>query len=211
MLPGCPAAFPFKVRLSLASQPLACCVRLFLGGALFAGGQRLHPGFQRAAGPARVRRDRPGQRRHQGGPGTSPCAGNPVSIWSPFKPVPRRPNPNPGGTANRQARQSATSRLMEVYGPALLVASRHQMLVRPGVGGDAVWLRLRAGSGPGGVDPSLFASLVPAERLRGPGRASLQPRVGRRQSRWWAPCGRSRLSTSRVRCRCKLSRAPPGR
>ena len=73
-------------------------------------------------------------------------------------------HPNPGGAANRQARQSATSRLMEVYGPALLAASRHQMLVRPGAGGDAVWLRLRSGSGPGGVDPSLFASLVPAER-----------------------------------------------
>ena len=65
---------------------------------------------------------------------------------------------------NHQERQAATSRLVEVYGPALLAAPRHQMLVRPGAGQDAVVLRLRSGSGPGGVDPSLFASLVPAER-----------------------------------------------
>ena len=87
---------------------------------------------------------------------------------------------NPGGTENHQTRQSATRRLVEVYGPALLAAPRHQMLVRPGAGREAVVLRWRAGAGPGGVDPSLFASLVPAERyvVRGVPRFNRVPGEG---------------------------------
>ncbi len=70
----------------------------------------------------------------------------------------------PDNDGQRNERQHATARFLEVYGPALLAAPRHDLLVRPGPGRDAVLLRLRTGSGPGGVDPSLFGSLVPAER-----------------------------------------------
>ena len=168
MLPGCPAAFPFKVRLSLASQPLACCVRLFLGGALLLVGSGCTRDFNARLAP-------PGSAAIvQASDGTRAAPAPALAPESCLDLLARQAgaasdHPNPDETVNRQARQSATSRLMEVYGPALLAASRHQMLVRPGAGGDAVWLRLRSGSGPGGVDPSLFASLVPAERYVVPG------------------------------------------
>ena len=84
-------------------------------------------------------------------------------------------HPHGSTTPDNDERQTATARLLEEYGPALLAAPRHKLLVRPEPEKNAVLLRLRTGRGPGGVDPALFASLVPAERyvVRG------VPRFGR--------------------------------
>ena len=153
--------------------------RLLLGGALWLAGSGCAPDFDARLAPpgsAAILPARDGTRAAPE-PALSPEASLDLLAR---QSDPASARADPGEAENRRTRQSATRRLVEAYGPALLAAPRHQMLVRAGAGRAAVVLRWRAGAGPGGVDPSLFASLVPAERyvVRGVPRFNRVPGEG---------------------------------
>ena len=70
----------------------------------------------------------------------------------------------PTNTANLATRRRATEQWMDTYGAALLAAPGHTLRV-PMASGRSVSLRLTRGKGPGGVEPSRFASLEPADHF----------------------------------------------
>ncbi len=79
--------------------------------------------------------------------------------------------------ASRPLRREAAARLLELYGPALLMASNHALRLEDG-GGRPVRLRLRRGAGPGGVEPSRFVALEPADRVPRGGLPRFAPAAG---------------------------------
>lgn len=65
---------------------------------------------------------------------------------------------------HQAARRTATESLLTLYGPTLLTSPRHTLRV-PLETNRTLTLRLRRGEGAGGVDPSDYVSLEPADRF----------------------------------------------
>jgi hypothetical protein len=70
----------------------------------------------------------------------------------------------PSSLVDQETRRRATEQWIDAYGASLLAAPDHTLWV-PMTSGRSFSLRLRRGKGPGGMEPSRYTSLEPADHF----------------------------------------------